>query len=88
MLTTVDMNAMIFPNPSTGLVNVAFNSAADSRYVITLQDMEGRSVFSDEGVSMQGDNKLSYDFGKLSTGMYLMNIQNNEERAVIRLIIE
>ena len=59
-----------YPNPTTGLLNVSFNSP--SAATINITDLSGNTVKALTG--NEGNNSLSINVNDLSDGMYIMHI--------------
>lgn len=79
----------VFPNPTTGLLNVQFNSATnDAAYVINVLDLSGRTVLSTEGKANAGSNLQVLDLNNLSKGMYMISLQTNEGTQLVRVSVE
>jgi len=79
---------MVYPNPSSDMVNVEFNSENAAQYRMQLVDMAGRVVFSQNGESMTGINKFVLNLGEMAAGVYLLQTENGGMNEVTRLIIE
>jgi hypothetical protein len=79
----------VFPNPADQLLNVAFNTDKNSRIVIQVLNAQGQMMMACER-NTGGSNlyKESFDCSHLSSGLYHINItQNNlnySQRIVIR----
>lgn len=58
----------IYPNPASTKINISFNNAG--RHLITITDLYGRNVFSDEMLSKQS----SIDIKILTAGVYFITI--------------
>lgn len=67
------LRVSIFPNPSTGLVQIEMKELSSSPVNVALLDAQGRIVY-------QQDHLISaskaLDFGKLSAGYYIMQISD------------
>ncbi len=79
----------VFPNPTTGLLNVQFNSELnDQAYVINVLDLSGRVVLSTEGKANAGSNLQVLDLTNLAKGMYMISLQTNEGNQLVRVSVE
>ncbi|MDP2688255.1 MAG: M20/M25/M40 family metallo-hydrolase [Aequorivita sp.] len=72
---------VLYPNPSTGKVNIEFNST--SSFNITVTDALGKVVYTTFLAS--GENLL--DLGFLNKGIYYCIIKNDETSVVKKLIL-
>ena len=77
------LNSSIYPNPSKGIVNVTIPGLTD-RATISLFDIQGRTIFYKE------TNEVDTTFGieNLVDGIYLINIQNNEETVNKKIVLK
>ncbi|MEM7513050.1 MAG: S8/S53 family peptidase [Bacteroidota bacterium] len=65
---------VVFPNPSTRLVNVSFNNPeAESNYSINILNINGQTVFTQNGLLNQGVNSISITHN-LPEGIYFLQI--------------
>ena len=76
--------ANIYPNPTSGLVNVEL-SLILSNAKIQLVDLQGKILFTN--TEFNGQNLL-LDLNSLSTGIYLLQIEQNNQISQFRLIKE
>ena len=75
----------IYPNPSTGLVNVANLPSESSIEVI---NMLGQSVYSLKAISGDHSVELSNFLSTLSKGTYFVKISSvNEKTKIVKLIL-
>ena len=77
------LNSSIYPNPSKGIVNVTIPGLTD-RATISLFDIQGRTILYKE------TNEVDTTFGieNLVDGIYLINIQNNEETVNKKIVLK
>ena len=77
------LNSSIYPNPSKGIVNVTIPGLTE-RATISLFDIQGRTIFYKE------TNEVDTTFGieNLVDGIYLINIQNNEETVNKKIVLK
>ncbi len=77
------LNSSIYPNPSKGIVNVTIPGLTD-RATISLFDIQGRTILYKE------INEVDTTFGieNLVDGIYLINIQNNEETVTKKIVLK
>ncbi len=72
---------IIYPNPSTGVVNI--KSTNNRNYSLTIFDAVGRKIFSNK---YQGEIN-SIDMKPLSNGVFFFNIINNEGVCTKKVVI-
>ena len=75
-------NFSVYPNPSTGLVNVASkNNMAINTIQIT--DLNGRVV---KNVNTKGVSETQINISDLTTGMYFLNVQTDSGSGTTKII--
>lgn len=82
--STIDNNFVIFPNPSTGIVNIrAIQEAGEA--LVTIYDVKGRVVIS-QNVSMQ--DTVNINAQALGSGVYIITIKGDNYTHTSKLIME
>jgi hypothetical protein len=81
----------IYPNPVNGVLNLVENSGNRAGIVaIALYDMQGKRVF--EGTLVVGgsahDGNLQIDMSQLSSGPYLLKLNDDQHTGTIRIVRE
>ncbi|NVO01965.1 MAG: DUF2271 domain-containing protein [Bacteroidetes bacterium] len=66
----------VFPNPSTGLVNINFGNGFKGDVFVT--NVLGATIFNDKIEILKSGNK-AIDLSRFSNGIYYINIQNEEK---------
>ena len=77
----VEGDVLLSPNPTSDLVNVR---VADEMSLITVFNMHGQEVLRRQ---YEGVDQATLDVRKLGAGVYLVNIQTEEEVITERLVI-
>jgi hypothetical protein len=74
----------VFPNPATDLVKFELNLSRAEKVQVSVKDITGREVmFQDFGKVQPGNNApLSLDVSRLRAGMYIIELNGEEKRAV------
>ena len=80
-------NFVLYPNPNNGNFIVQFDADADSKTKIEVFDIGGRSVFSN---SYNNTSTFSQQINlqSLSSGIYMINIQNGDRQLTKKFIKE
>jgi hypothetical protein len=86
--TLIDLDATVYPNPTTGRVTIQFTSTNDSDYKLNVYDMMGRIVFKTDVAATEGLNQLDFDLSSLSKQVYLLRLENASGSRTIRLGVE
>lgn len=79
---TPELNVKVFPNPSSGILNIEYNAisyAMMSIYTITGQKMLSKELNN-------GLNQI--DLNNLNSGLYLLKLKDGDKESVQRIIIE
>jgi hypothetical protein len=78
----------IFPNPSTGSFHLHGSVGDCSKVNITITDMPGRVVHTDEAVIVNGMLDKQVATTGLVPGMYLVTIQSNTGSQTLRMMVK
>lgn len=80
----------VFPNPASAITYIGVNSTSSSSAKIYVMDIQGkivRQIYN--GALSVGINKFFVDAAELSSGMYLIAIENdNGQRATKKLVVQ
>jgi hypothetical protein len=79
-LDKADGQVLVYPNPATGLFQVAFGSEADR--TIEVSDLSGRVVYTGQASA----DKLDLDLSFLSNGVYYLKLRSVQQTDVIRIV--
>jgi hypothetical protein len=74
------VNATLYPNPTSGKTTVKFESANSAKYVISVVDVTGRVIISDEVSASEGINMHELDLTGVAKGMYLVRMETTGEQ--------
>lgn len=81
----LDENALegvsVYPNPSTGLVNVSNENNLENTIVVT--DLAGRVVYT-----ANVNSSTSFDLSTVGTGVYVVAVSNDNGKLVERVVIK
>lgn len=72
------------PNPSTGKVNLFFNSTVGMNLIISVFDLKGALLYELPTEKLENTNFISFDFSPLPSGAYILdckvkNLKANEQ---------
>lgn len=80
---------MIYPNPTSGNVSMAFSSLAFIENEIVIVDLSGKMVYKKDGIKVLGQFTHNLDVSALENGIYFIQVSNsNGEKLSQKLIIE
>lgn len=78
----LDANAFsLYPNPTTGVVNVVFSNATQNT-TVRLKNMLGQTIETKLNVS----NKTTFDLSDYSNGIYFIEVENNGAISTSKLV--
>jgi hypothetical protein len=77
----LDRSLNIYPNPSTGLVNIEYNLEQNTAMKVTVTDVVGQVVMSRELRAANSAQRQTLDLGDLSNGMYLIKMDAGNRQA-------
>lgn len=81
-------NMVVYPNPADGIVNVSFNGVSNSTATVRITDMVGKIIASRNVTVSEGNNKVSFDMTQYSKGIYLVELSNESNHSVQRLMLD
>jgi PKD repeat protein len=76
----------IYPNPTTGILQLDFNTAMDGEYLLAIADPIGRIIYSGK-VELAGPQTKSLDMSQYSKGVYFLTLTGNGERMVKKVVV-
>lgn len=69
---------LLYPNPTTGLLNCKIIAAGSANAQIQICDMQGRIVLSEAAPVLKGANYLQFNVGRLTAGKYFLVVKRND----------
>jgi hypothetical protein len=78
----------LYPNPSTGLVNVSFEATAGGAATLRVSDIVGKIIVTEYIQVTEGLNKLTVDLTPYSKGIYFMELSDESRRTIQRLVLD
>lgn len=77
----------VFPNPTTGEINVSIESVREDEATATISNIFGAQVLSQKLSLLSGINGFNFDIQALPQGAYYLTIINsNNEKTVVKLM--
>lgn len=80
-------NLTVSPNPSNGNFNIQFNSTSDKDILINVYDISGRQIFA-KSYPNQSIFAQNIQLSNVQAGVYLVNIQNGNQKSVRKIVIK
>jgi hypothetical protein len=79
----------VYPNPTTGKVVVAFNSGRTATYKLTVVDIIGRIITSENISTIEGYNEKAIDLEHAAKGIYILLIEiEGVEAGKLKIVVE
>ncbi len=76
-----------YPNPSTGIVNVNFKVGNTTDVRALVVNMMGEEVYSEKFTAVS-QFRHTFDFSRLSKGVYFINLEYGSNRSTEKLVIQ
>jgi hypothetical protein len=83
--TSINLNA--YPNPSNGLMNVYFESAASANYSVRIMNAIGQIVYEENISNFNGIYSKELDLTKFGKGVYILSVTNSAVQQVQKLAV-
>lgn len=74
----------IYPNPTTGIVNIEFTGGAGRKTEVLVMNLVGAEIFRKEIVDAA---KFQIDLSNQIPGVYLLKISNDNEQSISKIVI-
>jgi hypothetical protein len=78
----------ISPNPARDAFKLQLNSSVNGKVSITVIDAVGQKIISETRNASAGLNEFSVDVSKFSRGVYLVQVETNDQKIVKKLVKE
>jgi hypothetical protein len=77
---------LLFPNPATESVQLAFGQALASKTQVQLYDLAGRQMGA--WTLLEGESSISFKVKELPKGIYLVAVNNDNGRGLKKLVVQ
>lgn len=84
----VDPEMTVFPNPADDRVNVSFDLGENGPARITVLNTSGQTVYKTETEPTEGYGECEIDLSQLPQGVYMVVLEQGEQRQIRKLIRE
>lgn len=78
----------IFPNPSSGIINVEFENTMSEPCSIEIKDVNGKSLINSSVFTTAGFNNQTIDVSHLAKGIYMIELKTSTYRKTSRIILQ
>lgn len=79
-------NLVLYPNPSSDVLNVAFNAYAASKVSFEIIDVLGKQIYTENFTAQAGNNLHIITVSNLKNGLYFIKIVNEKSQTIERFI--
>jgi len=73
----------LYPNPAINSVTLEYLATAEHNLTIGITDLAGRLLDTQTVIAHEGNNKLPINIENLSTGFYMIIVQNNNNKTTL-----
>ncbi|MFV8357633.1 T9SS type A sorting domain-containing protein, partial [Flavobacterium sp. XS1P32] len=80
-------NFVLYPNPNNGSFKISFKPETNDEIKITIYDISGKNIYN-KTFQNSGMFDQESQIKTISSGVYLVNIQNGENKMVRRILVE
>ena len=78
----------IYPNPNTGSFTLSFTALQGNEAEIKVLDVLGKTVYYEKSIITQNEYFKEIELGKITTGIYIVQVKEGEKQLYKKLIIE
>lgn len=82
-----ESDMVIFPNPANESVRLTYYSNQETVSFLSIMDMNGRVVKAQQIPFIEGDNEIKIETEELESGIYFLQIKNDQATQTQRLMI-
>jgi hypothetical protein len=87
-ILAVDNDLTIYPNPSNGVVTIAFTPMDKSMHSIEIQNVLGQVLYKEEMIDYTGQYSKSIDVQAFGKGIYTVHLRNKTGEIAKKVIVE
>lgn len=85
---TAKSEVKVFPNPSSGVITIAFNQKEKAKTAIKVMDVAGKVVYEENLGKFSGNYNKELDLKEFGAGTYVVEIASGEARTTKKVIIQ
>jgi PKD repeat protein len=83
-----DYNFSIYPNPSTGVVNISFADLNATNATISVENILGQTIAKLNNQNINNNSKISFDLSAQTNGVYFIKFQSANKNFTQKFVIE
>lgn len=82
-------NFIVYPNPTSGELNIEFYAPIDADYLFDVTDVLGRTILKSSEPFAQGQNIKRMDLNNIAAGVYFIRIEESGiEVKTLKIVVE
>ncbi len=85
---TVVENLNIYPNPTSGMLNVKFNTEKQGDIQVQLVSISGQIIFNEVMTDNSGQYNNSFDISNQPKGIYMLSITSEKEKINKKIVLK
>jgi hypothetical protein len=78
----------VYPNPATDILTVDFEATNNDDYAVSILDLQGRVVSSQNLSALNGAQKVTFDVNNLAKGSYVVTVSSNGMTSTKNVVIK
>jgi len=78
----------VYPNPTTGIVNVEFTAVNGEDATISVMDMTGRVVYNNALTTVEGANNVAVDLTGKAAGIYNIVVTRGGQKQTVKVTLQ
>jgi len=82
------ISMIAYPNPAHDVLNVEFTSESDETAIVKMIDAAGRLIYTESFNATSGANRKSIQVADFAKGIYLIQVEMNNQIEKLRVIVE
>jgi hypothetical protein len=84
----LNVGVSVFPNPNKGTFSIKLSSEKNEKVRVSIRNMIGESVLSEEEITVNGELVKTIDLSKMAEGIYFLVIENNNKVLTEKIIVQ
>jgi hypothetical protein len=84
---TEDKFLFIYPNPTTGILNLEFKSRKETAVKITISDAQGRVIFLEDVATLGGTQRHQLDLSGYRDGVYILSVNIDGVPGIYKVVL-
>jgi hypothetical protein len=85
---TIVENLAIYPNPTSGMLNIKFDAEKQGDIQVKLISVNGQVIFNKEISGVLGQYNYSFDISDQAKGIYLLSIVSDNEKIDRKIVLK